>query len=88
MEKSLRNEPLIKERQAFLAKVVTENAQALTLAQKQYQVGQTDMLNVLINQARLIGAKAALISIKNDRLANRVNLHMALGGDFEEIKTN
>jgi NodT family efflux transporter outer membrane factor (OMF) lipoprotein len=85
VERSLRNETLIMEREAFLVDVVTDNNQALKLAQKQYQVGRTDMLNVLINQARLIGAKASLISIQNDRLTNRVNLHLALGGDFEEF---
>ncbi len=84
VERSLSNEQLILEREVFLADVVTDNDQALKLAQKQYQVGRTDMLNVLINQARLIGAKASLISLQNDRLTNRVNLHLALGGSFEE----
>ena len=87
VETALSNERLIAEREAFLEDVVTENKAALKLAQKQYEVGRIDLLSVLIIQARLIGAEAALISIRNDRLANRVNLHLALGGSFDvEIK--
>jgi NodT family efflux transporter outer membrane factor (OMF) lipoprotein len=83
VETALANERLIEEREVFLEDVVKENSAALKLAQKQYEVGQVDLLSVLIIQARLIGAEAALISIRNDRLANRVNLHLALGGSFE-----
>ena len=31
-----------------------------------------------------MSAKSALIAAKNERLAERVNLHLALGGSFEE----
>jgi len=87
VETSLKNENLITEREAYLVDVVSENTEALKIAEKQYQVGRTDLLNVLIIQARLIGARASLISIRNDRLTNRVNLHLALGGSFEETVT-
>ena len=83
VETALSNERLIAEREAFLEDVVKENTEALKLVQRQYEVGRVDLLSVLIIQARLIGAQAALISIRNDRLANRVNLHLALGGSFE-----
>ena len=88
VETALSNERLIAERETFLKDVVKENKAALKLAQKQYQVGRIDLLSVLIIQARLIGAEAALISIRNDRLANRVNLHLALGGSFEKLKND
>ena len=88
VETTLSNEQLIGEREGFLEEVVTENKAALQLVKKQYEVGRVDLLSVLIIQARLIGAEAALISIRNDRLTNRVNLHLALGGSFEkQIKT-
>ena len=82
VETALSNERLIAEREAFLEDVVKEYEGALGLARKQYKVGRIDLLSVLIIQARLIGANAALISIRNDRLANRVNLHLSLGGSF------
>lgn len=88
VETALSNERLLAEREAFLTEVVQENQAALQLAQKQYKVGRIDLLSVLIIQARLIGARAALISIRNDRLANRVNLHLALGGSFEKLDSD
>ena len=35
-------------------------------------------------QAKAVGARVALVNTRNDRLINRVNLHLALGGSFEE----
>jgi hypothetical protein len=35
-------------------------------------------------QARWIGARIGLIRIENERLDQRINLHLALGGSFEE----
>ena len=46
--------------------------------------GKIDMLSVLQMQLRVFNAKRNLIRIKNDRLTDRVNLHLALGGSFEE----
>ena len=34
-------------------------------------------------QARVLGARASLIRIRDERLAVRVDLHLALGGSFE-----
>jgi outer membrane protein TolC len=39
---------------------------------------------VLQMQVRVVGAQIALVDIRNDQLINRVNLHLALGGSFEE----
>ena len=83
VETALSNEQLIAEREKYLKDVVNQYTKALKVSKKQYEVGRTDLLSVLIVQARLIGAESALISIRDDRLANRVNLHLALGGSFE-----
>ena len=83
VETALSNEQLIAEREKYLTDVVHQYSKALKVSRKQYEVGRTDLLSVLIVQARLIGAESALISIRDDRLANRVNLHLALGGSFE-----
>ena len=83
VENALANERLFEERQQFLEEVVTENEKALELAQLRYEVGQIDLLSVLQMQARVLGAKASLIRVRDERLAQRVNLHLALGGSFE-----
>ncbi|GAA6184943.1 efflux transporter outer membrane subunit [Aliiglaciecola sp. NS0011-25] len=58
-----------------------ENAQfANQLSFEQYQAGLITYTTVLEAQARLITAQNNLIDIKTDLIANRVQLHVALGG--------
>ncbi|TDJ57392.1 MAG: hypothetical protein E2O41_08160, partial [Nitrospina sp.] len=57
---------------------------ALQVAKTQYEIGDVDFLSVLQMQARLLGSRIQLIRIKNAKLAQRVDLHLALGGGFEE----
>ena len=84
VESALTNESLLQEREAFLAATVANNEEALTAAKTQYDVGAVDFLSVLQMQARALNSRISLIRIKNARLAQRVDLHLALGGDFEE----
>ena len=37
-------------------------------------------------QAKVVGARIALVNTRNDRLIIRVNLHLALGGSYEEME--
>ena len=83
VENALANERLLAEREGFLADAVTNNRTALDLAQTQYDVGQIDFLSVLQMQARTLNSRITLIRMQNARLAQRVDLHLALGGDFE-----
>ncbi|MDO6693090.1 TolC family protein [Aliiglaciecola sp. 3_MG-2023] len=58
-----------------------ENAKfANKLSFEQYQAGLVTYTTVLEAQARLIAAQNNLIDIKTDLIANRVQLHVALGG--------
>lgn len=60
-----------------------ENASAAqTLAFEQYQRGLVSYTTVLNAQDRAFNAQSSLIQIQNQLLSNRVNLHLALGGDF------
>jgi outer membrane protein TolC len=45
-------------------------------------VGKSDLLSVVQQRMRLYGAEATLIGIRTDRIVQRINLHLALGGDF------
>jgi len=60
-----------------------ENAKiASTLSFEQYQSGLVSYTTVLDAQNRSFEAQATLIKIKNQLIANRINLHFSLGGDF------
>ena len=83
VETALTNEKLFAEREGYLHTVVDENEKALELAKVRFEVGQIDLLSVLQIQTKWIGARIGLLRIRNNRLAQRVNLHLALGGSFE-----
>lgn len=82
VETALTNESINEERERFLESVVDNNESALDIANAQLAEGAIDTLSVLQIQARVIAARASLIRIRGERLAQRVNLHLALGGSF------
>ena len=86
VENAITNESSLKQRyQATLA--AQQNAEAAeTLAFEQYQRGLVTYTTVLEAQGRSFNAQSALIQIKNQLLANRIDLHIALGGDFADTK--
>ncbi len=72
---------------AIQEKFLRSEVEQATLAEKQaerdYAEGiNANILNVLEAQRRASNARAALIRLKNQRLQNRFDLHLALGGDF------
>ena len=83
VEGGLLNESLLAEREYFISGAVNNNSGALRLANTQYDVGQIELLNVLQIQSRWVGSRVGLLRIRNERIANRINLHLALGGSFE-----
>ena len=84
VEAALTNERLLGERESYLEVVLDESTEAWELAKAQYEVGKIDLLSVLQMQARVVGARIGLVNIRSDRMIDRVNLHLALGGSFEE----
>ena len=84
VETGLTNEQLLLEREALLADEVKNNEEAAQLANVQFEAGAIDFLSVLQLQSRALNSQVGLVSIKNTRLAQRVDLDLALGGDFEE----
>jgi outer membrane protein, multidrug efflux system len=82
VETSLANERLLEDQQRYLEAVVAQDSDGLRLRQISYKVGATDLLSVLDLQNRLLNAQLDLVAVRNDRLANRIGLHLALGGGF------
>jgi outer membrane protein TolC len=71
------------EREAILREAVTDNARALELANVRYRVGVGDLRAVSQQSLALHAARTALLRVQAERLVQRVNLHLALGGSFE-----
>ena len=54
-------------------------------ANRDYPQGLVQILSVLEAQRRAFNARFAMIALRNERLLNRISLHLALGGDFETL---
>lgn len=83
VENALSNEKFLAEREEFLTEALTKNQQVWELANKRYEAGDIDLLSVLQLQKRVLNARVALVHLHALRLAERVNLHLSLGGNFE-----
>jgi NodT family efflux transporter outer membrane factor (OMF) lipoprotein len=73
----------------YLARRETETGAAAALAKEaaeraaeEFRAGTGDVLTYLAAQQREIDTAAQVIALRRLRLANRVDLHLALGGDF------
>jgi len=73
----------LEEREAILREAAADNARALELANVRYRVGSGDLRAVQSQTLALSAARAALLRVQAERLVQRVNLHLALGGGFE-----
>jgi len=83
VENSLAAARSLDERQSFLEQAVTENRRALEFTKTSYRIGQSDMRAVQQQQLSHHESRLALLRVQSERLAQRVNLHLALGGSFE-----
>ena len=55
---------------------------AYEISLEQYQRGLVEYVTVLTSQRQYFSADSRQISLYNDLIQNRINLHLALGGDF------
>lgn len=72
-------------RETILARAAASDARALQLAEVRYKVGSGDLRAVVQQSVALYGARTALLQVQTDRLVQRVNLYLALGGGFEPV---
>jgi NodT family efflux transporter outer membrane factor (OMF) lipoprotein len=84
VENALAAEQALRERDALLDAAVRDNERAVELAQIQYRVGAADLRSVEQRQLGLYAARTSRLRVQSERLAQRVNLHLALGGGFDE----
>lgn len=82
VERALTNELLLSERLQFDQAALADRTDAVRIANLKYQAGSIDLLSVLQLQAAQIATEAVVIQLLNTRLATRIDLYLALGGDF------
>jgi NodT family efflux transporter outer membrane factor (OMF) lipoprotein len=82
VEDALGNDYYLRRREGALSDAVSNSGQAVDLGGKQFEQGQTDMFTILRLTGENLAAKVQLTQIQASRLRERVNLYLALGGDF------
>lgn len=84
VESALSAERSLAEQQVFLEKEVeqTRLAEKRALSDITLGIDGSSFLEYLEAQRRSENAGISLIRLKNDRLQNRIDLHLALGGDY------
>ncbi len=83
VEDALAGDYYLRKREGALGTVVSSSAESVTFSRQQLEQGQIDMFTVLRLAGENLAAKVQYTQIRASRLRERVNLYLALGGDFE-----
>lgn len=84
VENAITNEKSLQTRYTATLAAQENAISAETIAFEQYQRGLVSYTTVLDAQDRAFNAQSSLMQIKNQLLNNRANLHIALGGNFDQ----
>jgi NodT family efflux transporter outer membrane factor (OMF) lipoprotein len=87
VESALEAEASLREQERALLVEVSNATKAEEISIRELAEGieGASVLEVLEAQRRAVNSQASLIRLKNDRLQNRIDLHLALGGDFDTL---
>ena len=55
---------------------------------RDYEQGLVDIITLLESQRRAFDAESSLLGVQLELLKNRVDLYLALGGDFDHLITD
>lgn len=83
VETALSTKQHIADRESSLEQAAIQAEAAQALAEREYQAGTTNLLAVLESQRRALNARTEHITSRRERLDNRIDLYLALGGGFQ-----
>lgn len=81
-ENAIAAETLLEAREDALRLAYEEAAAAEELTERRYNSGAATIFNLLDAQTRRISAESQYIQAQQQRVSNRVQLYLAIGGDF------
>ncbi|WP_341677088.1 efflux transporter outer membrane subunit [Niveibacterium sp. SC-1] len=82
VEDALASNIALHDRADLLVQQESASKRLIELAEKRLQVGSADRRNILNEELNLLNVRANLLRIQSEARVQRVNLHLALGGDF------
>jgi outer membrane protein TolC len=83
VENALSNDFYLRQREGTLGEMVASSAEVVKYGRGRMEEGQEDMFTILRLAGENLAAKIQLTQVRASRLRERVNLHLALGGDFK-----
>ena len=83
VEVALNNEQVLADQIQYQQQALASRNEAVRIATLRYQAGALSLLPVLQLQADQLATQAGIIKLLDAQLANRVKLHLALGGGFD-----
>jgi len=83
VEDAIATEGSLDKRLQFEQRALVDSTMAVQLATVQYQAGRRDLLWVEQLQTEQLAVEERVIQMRNARIANRIQLHLALGGSFD-----
>jgi len=86
VENLLASETSLAVQEEQLREAVKQYENTRRIAETRYKAGSISLTDVLIIQRQELQAKANLLALRDQRLIQRVNLHLALGGDFAKLE--
>ena len=88
VESALETDRSLAEQEVFLRQEVEQASLAEEQSERDFTKGidGSSFLEILEAQRRAVNARGNFIRLRNQRLQNRLDLHLALGGDFETTK--
>jgi NodT family efflux transporter outer membrane factor (OMF) lipoprotein len=83
VENALAAEKHLSARLGHVETMVKEYHTAYKMTVETYRIGESSVLDILLIQSKWIAAEIQRMQVMKQRLINRVNLHLALGGSFK-----
>jgi outer membrane protein, multidrug efflux system len=83
VEDALAADYYLRQRESALDDMVSASGETVRLGRQQLDQGQTDMFTIIRLAGENLAAKIENTKVRASRLRERVNLHLALGGDFK-----
>jgi outer membrane protein, multidrug efflux system len=83
VENGLTSDNILAQRVVLQGAAVNDRGEAVRIGNLKFDAGSIDLLSLLQLQSYQNLSEAALIRLQNTRIANRINLYLALGGGFD-----
>jgi outer membrane protein, multidrug efflux system len=83
VENALASEQILEKRLSYEEQALSDRSSAVRIATVQYNAGSRDLLWVERLQTQQLVMAERVIKLRNAQLANRIQLHLALGGSFD-----